>query len=357
MPDSLFSARAPSNIALIKYMGKADAARNLPENGSVSMTLDALCSVAELERVSSGQPWRWVPELPRGAAGVAGASIPDLSEKAAAKALAHVERTVSAAREIFAGEGLALASDLPGGGWILRTANTFPQASGIASSASSFAAITAATALACVADRAAFERAWIDPAFRTKWAKVSRLGSGSSCRSFHGPFVRWEGEEVSEVSSSLPRLAHFVLLISDRQKAVSSSEAHLRVKASPLWSGRVDRVNERIAKLTAALAGGDLGTVARVAWSEAWEMHSLFHTCEEPFTYWEPGSIDALRALAPALREASPPIVTMDAGPNVHVLVDAAHAAEWEPRFQDILFRIHSSRGLLRDGQGTGARF
>ena len=36
------TARAHANIALVKYWGKRDAARNLPAAGSLSLTLDAL---------------------------------------------------------------------------------------------------------------------------------------------------------------------------------------------------------------------------------------------------------------------------------------------------------------------------
>ena len=41
-PISPATARAHSNIALIKYWGKRDAALNLPAVGSISITLDAL---------------------------------------------------------------------------------------------------------------------------------------------------------------------------------------------------------------------------------------------------------------------------------------------------------------------------
>ena len=40
--DATAAARAHSNIALIKYWGKRDAALNIPATGSISVTLDAL---------------------------------------------------------------------------------------------------------------------------------------------------------------------------------------------------------------------------------------------------------------------------------------------------------------------------
>ncbi|MFI4963246.1 MAG: diphosphomevalonate decarboxylase, partial [Legionellales bacterium] len=42
-------ARAPANIALIKYMGKKDGNSNLPDNASLSFTLNNLLSTVQLE--------------------------------------------------------------------------------------------------------------------------------------------------------------------------------------------------------------------------------------------------------------------------------------------------------------------
>ena len=43
------AARARSNIALIKYWGKANSALNVPAVGSISVTLDALWSETEVD--------------------------------------------------------------------------------------------------------------------------------------------------------------------------------------------------------------------------------------------------------------------------------------------------------------------
>ena len=42
--NSQSKATARANIALIKYWGKADSNINIPATGSISITLDALCS-------------------------------------------------------------------------------------------------------------------------------------------------------------------------------------------------------------------------------------------------------------------------------------------------------------------------
>lgn len=352
-----FGACAPSNIALIKYMGKKEGTGNLPENGSLSMTLSRLCTFAELSIDDQNPAMTWLPEMPRLEmieTHLKGSqlkpSVPTLKEDGITKVLRHLERVRSESREFFPQFGLEAKKNAFGAQ--LRTANTFPAASGIASSASAFAAITWAMSCATAVDPSQFEKAYADNVeFRRRLARLSRVGSGSSCRSFEGPWVYWKDEETRAVSSPLRDLAHFVLIVSDQQKRVSSSQAHAMIKTSPLWNGRVDRVEQRLQQLENALRASDLRLVAQIAWREAWEMHSLFHTASEPFSYWEPESMAALQFLSPAVQEPHPPIVTLDAGPNVHIIVESRFADEWRSRLKE-RFPTHT---LLEDRPGTGA--
>ena len=351
MSDVIAVARAPSNIALVKYMGKLDCPGNLPENPSISMTLDGLFTRAEIRRKPSPRfDVKWVPELPE-SKGAASLRIPKLSETGFAKVVNHIQRAADATPALLRHYGISVTLDSDYC-FELRSANTFPAASGIASSASSFAAITTAAALSFSDDFDAFNRAWAkEPSLRRALAKISREGSGSSCRSFEGPFVHWEHEEARVVPSNCPELAHFVLLISSNEKKVSSSQAHARVKSSPLWNGRVARATQRTKDLIHALSAGDLKAIAQVTWSEAWEMHSLFHTAEEPFSYWEPGTVKALQVLSEFV-QAENLIVTLDAGPNVHVIVEKSQAQRWLAKLNELFPGIP----LLRDQQGTGAQ-
>jgi diphosphomevalonate decarboxylase len=340
--------KAPSNIALIKYMGKKDSSLNLPENASLSLTLDALCTLVEVSRSSGAGAHRWVSEKPQG--DFPSAQTPALSEKGVAKFMRHAERVERACAEIFPRFGLKTS---PGGTLTFKTANTFPAGAGIASSASAFAGLTLATALASASEPEFFVRAFSDEkSLKRELADLSRQGSGSSCRSFEGPWVQWTEAHATAVEGThFPELAHFVILISKEEKKVSSSDAHHEVKTSPLWNGRVARVAERFRKVGDGLRSGDFKTVATTVWSESWEMHSLFHTCRVPFSYWQPGSIDALQWLSPFVQGENPPIVTMDAGPNVHLMVPRAQRDEWRER----ITAKFGAANFLEDRGGSGA--
>jgi diphosphomevalonate decarboxylase len=356
--------RAPSNIALMKYMGKKETVGNIPDNPSLSMTLSALCTYVNVElqdgsagqfRVRSGFDDSKGIDHSR-------LQIPELKGTGIEKMERHWKRTTDAAPTILKEAGLEVRAQGPASATV-QTANTFPMGSGIASSASSFAAMTLAGLVACAADPDKLKDLWngnsqtdarakaAQIAMKRACARISRQGSGSSCRSFEGPFVEWSGENAQVVQTAMPEMAHFVVVVSRTEKKVSSSQAHQMVKTSPLWNGRVERVTDRFHHLKAALAVGDITEVSRLSWTEMWEMHSLFHTANPAFTYWEPGTIHALRSFAEDILSDNPPIITLDAGPNVHVLVPQAERTRW----LKTLTERFGSEALLSDSQGYGA--
>ncbi len=377
--------RAPSNIALIKYMGKKDSALNIPENPSISMTLNALCTFAEVSVHENGSgQFQWaplngyqVPDLHQSGLEQDGLRNPPLSRGGEQtyevdtslpgrisrlqsgvlqKIVAHVARMKTLLPPVYSKYKIRWNPK----NWeerdiLIKTGNTFPASSGIASSASSFAAMTLALSSAFAEEPREFESSWADHReLRKDLARISRQGSGSSCRSFEGQWVLWEQEDIHVLDCpKMPSLAHFVVLVDTQPKKIPSSRAHALVRTSPLWEGRPERATHRTQKMRVALAAGDLGAVARLAWSDAWEMHSLFHTAQEPFSYWAPATIEALHWLSSFVLSDLPPIVTLDAGPNVHVSVELSMREVWRNRLKEKF-----GNGLiLEDELGGGCRF
>ncbi|MDX9731028.1 MAG: diphosphomevalonate decarboxylase [Bdellovibrionales bacterium] len=318
MKTVFFEADAPSNIALIKYMGKTKESGNRPTNASLSLTLSHLRTKVRVgwER-GHGIPYLWRPLVSEGF------HAPELSTKGQERFLRHAERVLLrlAPREIETQAGQTL---------VVESANGFPSDCGLASSASSFAALTLAVAKLAGVNAA-------DPIERTRLADLSREGSGSSCRSFFEPWGLWrpEGVEMIEGLPASSEIRHFAFIVDDRKKAVSSSEAHRRVATSLLFRGRPERAEERLRLLIDNLrrARGETedgvhawNRAAHLVWSESWEMHALFETAEPPFGYFVGDSVNVLNAIrettevfkSSLFRE---PLVTMDAGPNVHMML------------------------------------
>ncbi len=326
---TIVRVRAPSNIAVIKYMGKSDTSVNLPANSSLSLTLDALCTMTEIEHSpASGFQLEWT-----GVSEMGGRSLRPLAlqEKDRPKMERHFRRVL----EHF---GAPLA-----GRWQVRTGNAFPAGAGIASSASGFAALTLAIAAVIGKQQTP----------RSELAALSRQGSGSSCRSFEGPWVQWDHENAASVEWSLGPLTDLVILIEESEKAVGSSEAHQRVRTSPNWSGRVERAKSRLARIRSSLVEGDWKSFSSTCWDEAMDMHELFHTSEPSFSYWKPQTREVLAWLESigAHRGDVKIGVTLDAGPNVHLLIPQRDEAFWLDKLEEHF----PANAVMVDRQGAGA--
>lgn len=305
----IIEASAPSNIALIKYMGKTDSLSNRPTNSSLSWTLKNLQTFVRLTEIDSMQDeWKALRSDQL--------SEINLNEKSKQRFLSHFA---------FLKQKLSIK-----GFYQIESANNFPSDCGLASSASSFAALTKAACALSQNEIAIHEM-----------AELSRHGSGSSCRSFFAPWALWFSEGVRPMEFPIGELHHQVVVVESAKKLVSSSEAHLRVIHSDLFPGRPERAEKRLASLIEAFRSEDWRRAYEICWSEFWDMHALFETSEKPFGYMQKASIEVLNYIRQYWQtHADGPIVTMDAGANVHLLYRSNQAemaskirAELQPKF------------------------
>lgn len=295
MMKQIVEASAPSNIALIKYMGKTDTSSNKPSNASLSYTLENLRTYVRLTAIEGAND-RWQS--------LQGATLTpmELSEKGQQRFLKHFQ--------FLKGKWGVQQS------YLVESANNFPSDCGLASSASSFAALTMAAAKA-------FQE--LKP---QEWGQdlqflssLSRQGSGSSCRSFFTPWALWKEEYAEPAKLEFKELHHMVVLVESGKKEVSSSEAHKLVTTSPRFEGRVERAHLRLNDLINALRFNDWNMSVQICWDEFIDMHKLFETSVPAFSYMTEGSQQVLEYLQGQFQKFNDgPIVTMDAGANVHLL-------------------------------------
>ncbi len=276
-------------------MGKNNTELNIPSNSSLSYTLNHLRSTVELE-LTTERTDLWQP-------------FPDneiiLSDKEQNRYLKHLNLL----KQYFN------INDH----FIVRSKNNFPAGCGLASSAASFAALTQ-----CAAD--AFKQLNLDKFKQLNinsqiLSSLSRQGSGSSCRSFFSPWALWRDDHAEAVSLPYPELIHHTVVLSREKKSISSSEAHRQVTTSSLFDGRAERAEKRLTQLIQSFTEKDWKNAYIICWQEFWDMHALFETCATPFTYLTPASLAVLNYLRDYWQLTQDgPIVTMDAGPNVHLL-------------------------------------
>lgn len=320
----IVEASAPSNIALIKYMGKTDAKSNLPTNSSLSWTMNHLRTFVEIENSQEAND-SWAPLARSGVEQI------KLSEKGQQRFLNH-----------FA--FLKKQFGIEGQNFIVRSANNFPSDCGLASSASSFAALTLATHELALRLNKNFQ-AWT----AEKLADLSRQGSGSSCRSLFPVWSMWTAQSAKAIELKPQDLWHSIVIVESGHKSVSSSEAHKRVTSSDQFQGRIERAEQRLNLLIDSLNQGTWAQSYELCWQEFWDMHSLFETSKPHFGYMTGGSLAVLNAVRDFWQQNSDgPIVTMDAGANVHFLWRADQVALAKDLLEALnaKYKVISSRSL-----------
>ncbi|MBC7419450.1 MAG: diphosphomevalonate decarboxylase [Bdellovibrio sp.] len=288
---------APSNIALIKYMGKSDVTSNRPMNSSLSFALDRLRTFVRIQKIPKLTVDKW-QALER-------------------EDLRPIELSANG-REKFLNHFALLKIEFKMTGFFqIESANNFPSDCGLASSASSFAALT----MAAHEWRMKNSEGPVVPYRPKELAKLSQKGSGSSCRSFFSPWSLWHLSGAEAIQLPQVNLKHQVILCDESIKSVSSSQAHKLVLTSDLFKGRPERAEERLQNLIQAMRKEDWKKSFEICWSEFWDMHVLFHTSVPAFIYMNEMSLKALRYLNNYWQSnGDGPIVTMDAGSNIHLL-------------------------------------
>jgi diphosphomevalonate decarboxylase len=287
------TAIARANIALAKYWGKSDVRLNLPAVPSISMTLDALVTTTTVEldpklahdrvtlddRPSKGREYERIVEV-----------LDRLRKEARIRTKARV-----------------------------TSANAFPTAAGLASSASGFAALVAAAREAMGLERDDRET-----------SRIARWASASAARSVYGGFVELPRAKRGDDSLAAKPLfdpSHWdlrmvIALATYEAKAVGSTEGMERSrKTSPLYDAWIEAAPRLTREVRAAIEARDLPKLGRAMEQSTMSFHSTALSSSPPIVYWTGTTLGALAAVR-ALRDRRGIDVyaTMDAGPHVKAL-------------------------------------
>lgn len=301
--------RAPSNIALIKYWGKR--ANQLPENGSLSITLDKSTTTTFLtfQKKKSVEPSVSLRYF------FHGVQQPQFEKKT----------------EQFLNLLLSEMPFLPDYELVFKSENNFPHSTGIASSASSMSAL----ALCLMSMEEIVIQIQLNQVdFYRRASAIARLGSGSASRSLYGGLVTWGCIPSVEQSSDeyatpfplhsesrLNQAMDIILIVSSKEKTVSSSMGHALMNIHPYREGRKIQANANLIEITKAIRGNDYRTIASIAENEALSLHALLMTSGSNGLLLKPNTLQIIEEIK-LFRDSTglDLFYTIDAGPNVHLI-------------------------------------
>lgn len=318
------TARACANIALVKYWGKRDSELNLPAAGSLSLTLGSLVTTTTVE-IGAGD----------------GDSLELDGAVVTGPALARMSAWMNLVR-------VRAGTDAPAR---VHSENNFPTASGLASSASAYAALAVAATAAAGLELTA-----------TELSILARRGSGSAARSIFGGFAVMRAGSHPDGSDSHAEpiegledwpVVMVIAVVGGGQVKVLSSRAAMEhcAETSPLYRGWLDSVPGDLSAARSALSRRDIWTLGEVAERSALTMHACALASRPAVAYFSPATIACMDAVHELRTREVPAFYTMDAGPHVKVLTLASHADAVRERIES----VDGVTDVIVSGPGPGA--
>ncbi len=308
------TATANANIALVKYWGKRDEKLILPQNGSISMTCDGLRTTTTVE----------FSEKHKNDIVIINDEELKKDEK---NIIGHLDRIRK-----MAGikEKAKIVSE-----------TNFPVAAGLASSASGFAALTLA----------AMKAAGLD-LNEKELTILTRMGSGSACRSICEGYVEWHRGNKEDGSDSFAEtiagknhwteFRMITTIVAESKKKISSRVGMAQtVKTSPYYKGWLDSVEDDLIKIRNGIKKKDFPAVGLTSEENCLKMHALMMTTKPSIVYWQPATMEIINSVMRWRGEGTQCYFTIDAGPNVKVICLSKNEKE-------ITKRLHELKGVKK---------
>ncbi|MCX6705624.1 MAG: diphosphomevalonate decarboxylase [Candidatus Woesebacteria bacterium] len=316
------TVKAPANIAFIKYWGKRDEKLRIPANSSISMNLSNAFSITSV----------------------------DFDEKLKGD-IVKIDGVLSAGSEKDrVARHLSLVRKISGKSYYAEVVskNNFPKASGIASSASGFAALTLAASLS--AGLMLSEK---------DLSIIARLGSGSACRSIPDGFVEWRQGSRSEDSYAYGlypadywNICDVIAIIGQTSKKVSSTKGHTLSESSPFYKARILGMAPKIREIKLALKNKDFTKFGDILEAEAINMHTVMMTSSPALYYWVPKTLEIILKVIEWRSQGLEVYFTIDAGPNVHIICEEKNVINLKSN----LLKLGGVKEILINRPAVGAR-
>lgn len=300
------TAAAHPNIAFIKYWGNRDHQLRIPSNGSISMNLEGLetQTTVKFDNLLREDMLVWDEKIQKG------------------NALKRVATVLDKVRTLSGESRFAK----------VKSNNNFPAGTGIASSASAFAALSLAAS--CAAGLNLNE---------AELSRIARLGSGSACRSVPAGFVEWQAgyDDYNSYAYSIApdyhwNLADCIAVISKSHKTTTSEEGHALADSSQFQAVRIDNAIERLDICRKAIIEKDFDAFAEVTEFDSNMMHAVIMTSNPPVIYWQPATLQVIHEVIKMRKNGVQACYTIDAGPNVHVICNDGESSQISAQLKNI---------------------
>lgn len=189
--------------------------------------------------------------------------------------------------------------------------NDFPSNVGLGASASGFAALAAAAAVAAGLKLDAREL-----------STIARRGAGSAARAVAGAWSRWRAAPSDQASYAY-QLADEKLQMGTVVALVpaykSTETAHREVLSSPFFQARLAEVPKMVAEMELAIRQRDVGHIAALAEKDTLLLHGITMTGAGELILWRPETLAVIQRVKRLREEGVPAFFSIDTGATVYV--------------------------------------
>jgi diphosphomevalonate decarboxylase len=338
-------AKGPINIALIKYWGKDDEELITPLNNSISLTLDTNTFYTETK----------VTIIPlKESKEINNVITLTINEKEY-----NITQRIKNVFNKFLTLNVPICQELSSKALNIKieSQNTFPIASGCASSASSMAALVLAITSALKLENILS---------KTELTKLARIGSGSACRSIFGGICEWvTGDNDSSVGVQLYDENYWdlgikLIIVNQKEKDISSSIGmKITKETSELFKYRIkDIVIKNLENLKISLKEKDFNSLAETIIKDSNNFHACCRDSYPSFNYLNEQSEYIIKAvtLLNKLSERNICAYTFDAGSNAFLVYEMKNKKIIDDFFDKVLGfndNIKIEELLLKNGENN----
>ena len=338
-------AKGPINIALIKYWGKDDEELITPLNNSISLTLDTNTFYTETK----------VTIIPLKES----KEINNVITLTINKKEYNITQRIKNVFNKFLTLNVPICQELSSKALNIKieSQNTFPIASGCASSASSMAALVLAITSALKLENILS---------KTELTKLARIGSGSACRSIFGGICEWvTGDNDSSVGVQLYDENYWdlgikLIIVNQKEKDISSSIGmKITKETSELFKYRIkDIVIKNLENLKISLKEKDFNSLAETIIKDSNNFHACCRDSYPSFNYLNEQSEYIIKAvtLLNKLSERNICAYTFDAGSNAFLVYEMKNKKIIDDFFDKVLGfndNIKIEELLLKNGENN----
>ena len=333
MRDTIETAIATPNIAIVKYWGRVKNKYNMPLNSSLGITLDFSLKTRTSVVFSH--------KLDRDRVIIDGKDrIADPNNEKVANLVFVMNKLKKESGVDRGTHGLVVSQ------------NSFPSDAGLSASSSGGAAFVLAANEA------------LNLALSKKQLSIlARHISGSACRSVYGGIVGWKRTPADGTEETYgeelfpwdwwPELRDIVVILEEKKKKVPSSMGHdITPDTSSLYKCRPEYAEQSFEAALEAIKKRDFDRLGMIIMGESNSMHATMLDSRPPIFYLNDKSIEIIRASEEMNGESGhiKCAYSFDAGPNPHLFTTERYRNE----VMRMLGGIDGVRKIIEVGVGRG---